>query len=42
MASPLWYPDLAESVRQKLVAFIMAVLDSPSFDPREVNAYCGA
>ncbi|HTA44406.1 MAG TPA: aminoglycoside phosphotransferase family protein [Bryobacteraceae bacterium] len=41
MASPLWYPDLPETVRQKLVAFIMAVLDRPAFDPREVNAYCG-
>lgn len=42
MASPLWYPDLPEAVRQKLIAFIMAVLERPSFDPREVNAYCGA
>ena len=41
MASPLWYPDLPETVRQKLVSFIMAVLDRPAFDPREVNAYCG-
>lgn len=42
MASPLWYPDLPETVRQKLIAFILAVLDRPVFDPREVNACCGA
>ncbi len=42
MASPLWYPDLSEAVRRKLLAFIMAVLDGPTFNPREVNAYCGA
>lgn len=41
MASPLWYPDLSENVRQSLISFIMAVLDRPVFDPREVNAYCG-
>jgi hypothetical protein len=42
MASPVWYPNLPESVRQKLIAFILAVLSRDAFDPREVNAYCGA
>lgn len=41
MASPLWYPDLSETVRKRLIAFILAVLDQPAFDPREVNSYCG-
>lgn len=41
MAHPVWYPDLPESVRERLMAFIMAVLDRPAFDPCEVNAYCG-
>ena len=41
MASPVWYPSLNETIRQRLLAFILAVLDRPVFDPREVNAYCG-
>lgn len=40
MASPLWYPHLAEGVRRKLFAFIQAVLDAPAFDPERVNDYC--
>jgi streptomycin 6-kinase len=42
MASPVWYPDLHETLRRKLINFILAVLDRPAFDPREVNTYCGA
>lgn len=42
MASPVWYPNLPETTRQRLLAFILAVLDKPAFEPREVNAYCGA
>ncbi|MBI2820650.1 MAG: phosphotransferase [Acidobacteria bacterium] len=41
MASPVWYPALKDTVRRKLFAFIQAVLDSDSFDPSRVNAYCG-
>jgi hypothetical protein len=41
MASPVWYPNLSESVRSKLLAFIFGVLDSESFDPAQVNKYCG-
>jgi aminoglycoside phosphotransferase (APT) family kinase protein len=42
MASPVWYPTLAESARRSLLAFISSVLESPAFDPTQVNAYCGA
>ena len=41
LASPVWYPSLEDSVRKKLLAFILAVLEQQSFDPRQVNAYCG-
>lgn len=40
MASPVWYPALNETVRRRLVRFILAVLERPAFDPREVNKYC--
>ena len=40
MASPVWYPALPDSVRQKLLAFIVAVLESDSFDPTKANSYC--
>ena len=42
MASPVWYPNLDESVRRKLISFATAVLDAPSFNPDEVNHYCAA
>jgi hypothetical protein len=42
MASPLWYPNLPEGVRQRLFAFIQAVLKAEAFDPERVNDYCGA
>jgi hypothetical protein len=41
LASPIWYPSLADSARKKLLAFILAVLGQDSFDPRRVNEYCG-
>jgi hypothetical protein len=41
MASPVWYPALPESVREKLLNFIRAVLESKTFDPSWVNTYCG-
>lgn len=41
MASPLWYPTLAEDVRRKLFSFIGEVLDAKAFDPGRVNGYCG-
>jgi hypothetical protein len=41
MASPLWYPTLPDAVRQRILAFILAVFDSDSFDPQKANSYCG-
>jgi hypothetical protein len=41
MASPLWYPTLSDTVRQRILAFILAVLESDSFDPQKANNYCG-
>jgi streptomycin 6-kinase len=42
MAHPVWYPTLAEEVRQKLFTFILTVLNEDVFNPNEVNRYCGA
>jgi aminoglycoside phosphotransferase (APT) family kinase protein len=42
MAHPVWYPNLAKDVRQKLFNFIQAVLREETFNPSEVNHYCGA
>ena len=42
MASPVWYPHLSDVVRQRLLGFILGVLDEETFDPTKVNAYCGA
>lgn len=41
MANPLWYPSLPDSVRQRLLAFVVAVLECETFDPRSANRYCG-
>jgi Phosphotransferase enzyme family len=41
MASPVWYPQLQDQVRQRLLTFILTVLDRERFDPQGVNAYCG-
>ncbi len=41
MASPVWYPTLAEDVRKKLFTFLQSVLDAEVFDPGRVNGYCG-
>lgn len=42
MASPIWYPSLSDSVRQKLLTFIISVLESETFDPERANDYCRA
>lgn len=42
MASPVWYPALADDVRAKLLKFIIAVLKQDRFNPAEVNSYLGA
>ena len=41
MASPVWYPTLPDTVRQRILVFIFAVLESDSFDPQKANLYCG-
>lgn len=41
LASPVWYPALDLSVRRKLLTFIQTVLEQDTFNPRQVNAYCG-
>jgi aminoglycoside phosphotransferase (APT) family kinase protein len=41
MANPVWYPNLNSIVRQRLLAFMLAVLEEDSFDPCRVNTYCG-
>lgn len=40
MASPVWYPQLKEPVRQKLINFVEAILRAEAFDPSHVNEYC--
>jgi hypothetical protein len=42
MASPVWYPHVAVTVRRKLAAFIRAVLRSDRFEPARMNEYCNA
>ena len=42
VASPLWYPALDESVRQRIFNFLEAVLEEARFEPARVNAYCRA
>jgi hypothetical protein len=41
MASPVWYPDLEDTIRQRLFRFILAVLDRDTFEPGKINSYCG-
>jgi len=41
IASPLWYPTLSDRVRKGIFSFVLAVLDSESFDPTQVNSYAG-
>lgn len=41
MASPVWYPDLAEATREKLFRFIVSVLESERFEPRRIASQCG-
>jgi hypothetical protein len=41
IASPLWYPTLSDAVRKAIFSFVLAVLESESFDPTRVNAYAG-
>lgn len=42
MAHPVWYPNLSDDARSSLFNFMEAVLTTETFDPEEVNRYCGA
>jgi hypothetical protein len=42
IASPVWYPDLTETVRRRIFSFVQNVLDDEAFDPKRVNEYCEA
>lgn len=39
VAHPIWYPDLADSVREKLFRFVERVLQTDAFEPERVNDY---
>lgn len=39
LASPLWYPDIPEGARRKLINFALNVLKTERFDFRKVNEY---
>ena len=40
MANPVWYPALELGVREKMLAFVRHVLETPRFDPARANEYC--
>ncbi|MGD1068739.1 MAG: phosphotransferase [Bryobacteraceae bacterium] len=42
LVNPLWYPNLSDTVRHRILAFTLHVLDSGDFDPALVNDYCDA
>jgi len=41
IASPVWYPTLAEDVRRKLLRFVDRMLTVEEFEHAELNAYLG-
>jgi hypothetical protein len=41
MAHPVWYPALPDTVRERLIAFTLNVLERDSFELDRVNTYCG-
>jgi len=40
MASPVWYPALADDVRRKILRFAVRALEEDRFNPGIVNQYC--
>jgi len=42
LASPMWYPHLPDPVRRTVMTFALRVLDTPKFDPEQVERYCAA
>jgi hypothetical protein len=41
LASPVWYPDISENVRLKLLRFARKVLSAKRYNYRKVNQYIG-
>jgi len=41
LASPIWYPDLSEDVRLKLLKFARKVLSVKRYDYQKVSQYIG-
>jgi aminoglycoside phosphotransferase (APT) family kinase protein len=41
MANPVWYPNLDENLRRRLLDFVLNVLAEERFDPRRADEYCG-
>jgi aminoglycoside phosphotransferase (APT) family kinase protein len=41
LASPIWYPDISEDVRLKLLRFARTVLSAKRYNYRKVNQYIG-
>ncbi|HLY73659.1 MAG TPA: phosphotransferase, partial [Planctomycetota bacterium] len=39
MANPLWYPNLSDDVRRKLLRLARRVLDQPRLEPSQMNSY---
>ena len=39
LASPIWYPNISEDLRRKLLTFARRVMSSDSYDYRRVNQY---
>ena len=42
MANPVWYPALEQQTRERILRFVLSVLDEERFDPAKANTYCGA
>ncbi|MBI1372348.1 MAG: phosphotransferase [Phycisphaera sp.] len=39
MASPVWFPDIDEAVRGKMLSLVVAALESERYEPERVNDY---
>lgn len=39
LASPLWYPNESEKTRERLVRFLVSILEAPRFEPDRIPAY---
>ena len=41
MANPVWYPELDEGLRHRILRFCVSVLEAARFEPARTNGYCG-